>query len=291
VADAGGYRISVKLEPGGTGSAFLHGHVHPGDVVDAAAPRGSFVLHDGDWPVVLISGGVGATPVLAMLHSLVDAGDTREVWWIHGARNGAEHAFGDEVDRLLASLPNAHRFVAYSRPAPDDVAGERFDATGRITIETIERAGIPSGADYYICGPDGFMRDLSAGLTASGVPPERVSIEVFGATTATRPGITASGPARAPHQPGGHLGPGPEVTFSRSNLTVPWDPSYASLLELAEACDVPVSFSCRTGVCHSCETGLLAGEVAYVTEPLEQPEDGRVLVCCTQPAAELTLEL
>jgi len=114
--NAAGYRISVKLEPGGAGSAYLHEHVHVGDTIEAAAPRGSFTLRAGPRPVVLISAGVGATPVLAMLHALAIECNPREVWWVHGARSRHEHAFATEVEQLLASLPNAHRIVSYSRP-------------------------------------------------------------------------------------------------------------------------------------------------------------------------------
>ncbi len=284
-----GYRISVKLEPGGVGSAFLQQHVKPGDTIDAAAPRGKFLLRDNDHPVALISAGVGATPVLAMLRALAERHDARPLWWIHGARNGQEHAFRQEVDQLLAELPNGRRITAYSRPGPDDVLGATFDRAGRITIETIEGAQIPGGADYYICGPTGFMHELSAGLAAHGIPPEQISMEIFGTVEASAPGVVGDRPA--PHLPAGRPGQGPVVTFSRSNLAVAWDPSYSSLLEFAEACDVPVSFGCRTGVCHSCESGLVDGEVTYTIEPLEPPEDGRVLVCCSEPAGEVTLEL
>jgi len=284
------YRISVKLEPHGVGGEFLHRHVHEGDVIDAAAPRGSFLLRDDQRPVVLISAGIGATPVLSMLQSLARTRSAREVWWLHGARNSHQHAFASEVDQLLDSLANAHRIVAYSGPSPGDVPGRGFDTSGRLSVETIEAARIPVDADYYLCGPDAFMRAISAGLTARGVPPEQVATEIFGAAPSLAPGIVAVH-RPAPHQPHSPPGAGPPVTFARSNVTVPWDPSYTSLLELAEACDVPASFSCRTGVCHYCETGLLTGDVAYNPKPLEPPPDGRVLVCCSQPSTEVTLEL
>ncbi|MGZ4230668.1 MAG: MOSC domain-containing protein [Solirubrobacteraceae bacterium] len=284
-----GYRISVKLEPGGKGSGFLQEHIKPGDTIDAAAPRGAFILRNNDHPVALISAGVGATPVLAMLRTLAKHRDARHVWWLHGARNGKEHAFRQEVDELLADLPNGHRITAYSRPGADDVLGAGFDRAGRITIETIRDVEIPADADYYMCGPTGFMHELSAGLTAGGVPPERISMEIFGTAEASIPGVLGDRPA--PHQPAGPPGQGPVVTFSRSNLQVAWDSSYASLLELAEACDVPVSFGCRIGVCHNCESGLVDGQVTYDIEPLERPQEGTVLVCCTEPAGEVTLEL
>jgi ferredoxin-NADP reductase/MOSC domain-containing protein YiiM len=285
-----GYRISVKQEPDGAGSGFMHEHVHPGDVLDVAAPRGNFALRDGEGPVVLLSAGIGATPMLAMLHALAEADTQREVWWLHGARSGREHAFADEVDRLLGSLSHAHRIVAYSRPTADDAAARRFDTPGRLTVETIQSAGVPVDADYYLCGPEAFMRSLSAGLTAHGVRPEQISTETFGPIAVAAPGIVG-GSARTPHPPDGPPGDGPAVTFARSGLTVAWEPGYASLLELAEACDVPVGFGCRTGVCHYCETEMLTGEVTYKLTPLEPPAAGRVLMCCSEPRTEVTLEL
>jgi ferredoxin-NADP reductase/MOSC domain-containing protein YiiM len=286
----GRFRISVKREPGGVGSSYLHTRVRVGDAIEAAAPRGAFPLRAGTRPVVLVSAGVGATPVLAMLHALAASRDPREVWWVHGARDGAEHAFAGEVDELLSALPEAHRIVSYSRPGPDDVPGAAFDQTGRISIETIAAGEIPVDADYYLCGPDSFMRSLSAALTARGTPPEHVAMELFGAgSVISPPGLEATRPA--PHPPAGRPGAGPAVTFSRSGLTVAWDESHGNLLELAEACEVPVSFGCRNGVCHYCESGLLSGEVRYVTEPLERPDEAKVLVCCAAPVQPVTLEL
>jgi len=286
IPDERGYRISVKRE--GAGSRYLHDNLKVGDSLDVAAPRGSFVLREGARPVVLISAGVGATPVLAMLHALVRDHTERPVWWLHGARNRAEHAFAAEVDELLAALPGAHRVVAYSRPAAADAIGHEF--AGRLDLAALERADVPKDADYYLCGPDGFMRAIGAALAARGVAPERISTEVFGAVAAYASGIVKAGD-RAPHAPDGPPGAGPVVTFSRSSLAAPWDDRYPSLLDFAEACDVPVNFGCRNGTCHSCESGLLAGEVNYLTEPLEPPPDGRVLVCCTRPGSELTLDL
>jgi ferredoxin-NADP reductase len=228
--------------------------------------------------------------MVAMLHAIAEAHSDREVWWLHGARNGQEHPFADEVDRLLGSLPHAHRIVAYSRPAAGEAPGERFDAVGRLGIETIQSAGVPVDAEYYLCGPEAFMRTLSAGLTAHGVPPDQINTETFGPIAVAAPGIVGA-VARAPHQPDGPPGDGPVVTFARSGLTVAWEPSYSTLLDFAEACDVPVGFGCRTGVCHYCETEMLTGEVTYKVDPLEPPAEGHVLMCCTEPRTEVTLEL
>jgi ferredoxin-NADP reductase/MOSC domain-containing protein YiiM/ferredoxin len=288
VPDERGYRISVKRE--GAGSRYLHDHVQVGDLLDVAAPRGNFVLRTGTRPVVLISAGVGATPVLAMLHALAREHSTRPVWWLHGARNHDEHAFGAEVDELLAALPGSRRLVAYSRPADVETPALDHDLSGRLELTVMEQAGVPKDAEYYLCGPDGFMRAIAAALAARGVAPERIATEVFGAVASYSSGIV-KGADRAPHAPDGPLGSGPIVTFSRSNLAVPWDDRYPSLLDLAEACDVPVGFGCRNGTCHNCESSLLAGEVTYDTEPLEPPPDGRVLVCSSRPSSEVTLDL
>ncbi len=285
--DSESYRISVKREPHGAASEYLHSGVRVGDVLEAGAPRGSFVLRPGDRPVVLVSAGVGATPVLAMLHALAEERPGRQVWWLHGARNRAEHSFAQEVLGLLGRLADAHRVVCYSDPGP----GNRgFDVAGRLTGAVLDRAGVPADADVYVCGPGPFMHDIAAALVARGTPPERIGTEPFGPAGAITPGI-AGGSARPPHPPAGPAGAGPSISFSRSNLSIAWDDSFASLLELAEACDVPVRWSCRTGVCHTCETGLVSGDVSYRPDPLEPPGAGSALICCSQPHGEVTLDL
>jgi len=288
--NAEGYRISVKREPHGAASGYITTKLQVGDVIEAGAPRGDFVLRAGGRPVVLISAGVGATPVLAMLHALAAERATREVWTLYSARNGAEHPFAHESGTLIAQLPNAHRVICYSHPQPGDRQPDDFDIAGRLTADVIDQAGVPVDADFYLCGPNAFMHDISAALTARGTAPDRVSAEVFGAEDPIAPGVVGA-PRRAPHPPAGQPGSGPSISFSRSNLTVPWDPAFASLLELAEACDVPVRWSCRTGVCHTCVTDLVSGRVSYRPDPLEPPEPGSVLICCSQPDGEVMLDL
>jgi ferredoxin len=222
-----------------------------------------------------------------MLHVLAGARSARQVWWLHAARNRAEHGFGRETLGLLAQLPDAHRVVCYSHPGSHDRA---FDVAGRLTGEVLEEAGVPTDADFYLCGPGPFMHDIAAALIARGAAPERISTEVFGPADAITPGI-ADGPGRSPHPPAGVPGAGPSISFSRSNLSVAWDASFASLLELAEACDVPVRWSCRTGVCHTCETELVSGAVSYRPDPLEPSAPGSALICCSQPRGEVTLDL
>jgi len=288
--EAGSYRISVKLEEHGAGSQFVHGRLRPGDHLEVAAPRGTFVLQPGDRPVLLISAGVGATPVLAMLHALAATRSGREVWWLHGARSRAEEPFADESRSLLASLARGHRHVCHSQPGPGEVPGQDYQTAGRLSAAVLAGLGLPADADAYLCGPAGFMAEMSAAVTALGLDRARVHTEIFGAAPASTPGIAAV-PARPPHPPAGPPGAGPEIAFARSGLTVRWSPGYGSLLELAEACDVPVRWSCRTGVCHSCETGLMSGTVSYAPEPVDDPAPGDVLICCSQPSGDVVLDL
>jgi ferredoxin-NADP reductase len=209
------------------------------------------------------------------------------VWWLYGARDGAEHPFAEESRRLLAALPGAVSRVCYSHPRPGDRLGEDYTDAGRLTPELVAGLDLPAAADAYVCGPPVFMDQLTAGLAAAGLDPSRVHTEPFGAGPAITPGISAPSAARAPHQPPGEPGTGPEVAFARSGLTVRWRPDReATLLELAEACDVPVRWSCRTGVCHTCELPLLSGAVDYSPEPVEPPAEGNALICCSTPAPD-----
>lgn len=284
------YRISVKQEPHGAAGAYLRANARPGLAVEAAAPRGTFTLEPGDGPVLLLSAGIGATPVLAMLHALAASQPERAVWWVHGARDGSEHVFAAESRELLGRLPHAHVWICYSRPAPQDRPDRDFTSAGRITAEVLRGLALPPDTSAYLCGPTEFMQDVAAELGALGLDAGRVHSELFGAQAGLTPGIAAA-PARPPHSPDGPPGPGPAVSFVRSGLTVPWSPAYASLLEFAEACDVPVRWSCRTGVCHTCVSGLLSGQVAYSPEPVEEPGDGNLLICCSEPTTELALDL
>jgi ferredoxin-NADP reductase len=280
----------VKVEPFGAAGRYLRDTLVVGDRLGVAAPRGQFTLDDGIWPVVFVSAGVGVTPVLAMLHALHDRESTRDIWWFHGARNRAEHAFAEEARGLLAPLARARSRIWYSRPGPDDRLGVEYDELGHITADGIVAAGAPTDGAFYVCGPAPFMSTVCDGLFTVGVPPVQVHTEAFGAEAPHTPGI-ALRDASAPHPPARAPGTGPLVSFARTGLNVKWDVAFGSILELAEACDVPVRWSCRTGVCHSCETGLLDGAVKYAPEPLEPPASGNVLICCSQPDAELAVDL
>ncbi|GAA4358585.1 MOSC and FAD-binding oxidoreductase domain-containing protein [Angustibacter luteus] len=287
--DGGAYRISVKREERGLVSSFLHAHLRPGDHLEVAAPRGDFTLDDGSDPVLLISAGIGQTPLLAMLHRLVRDQSGRVVWWVHTAHDADSHAFSAEVADLLGRLSSVHSLVFYTSAA-EPLAPDSGVRTGRLTAEVIAGLGLPSDAHAYLCGPEPFMDDVAQALTGVGIAPARIHTERFGSRSPINPGVVGALAPR-PHQPAGAPGAGPPVTFARSGLTAAWSDAYGSVLELAEACDVPTQWSCRSGVCHTCVTAVLSGAASYATPPLETPGDDELLICSSQPTTALVLDL
>jgi len=285
------YRLGIKKESQGAVSGYLTTQLKVGDVLEVSAPSGRFVLQPGDRPVVLLSAGIGVTPLLAMLHRLSMDSSARMVWWLRGAANGSEDPFAEEARRLLRGLRNSRAYVRYSRPLPGDKPGLRFDGAGRLDMAAMEHLGVSRETDFYICGPPAFQRDFTAGLASWGVASDRVHTEIFGPGKSDTVGIVLPKPVRSPHPPPGRSGKGPRVSFARSGLDVTWDPAFNNLLEFAEACDVPVRWVCRSGVCHSCKTALIAGAVEYDPSPLELPAAGDLLTCCSRPRGEVIIDL
>jgi ferredoxin-NADP reductase/MOSC domain-containing protein YiiM len=288
--DSHRYRVTIKMEPHGAAGSYLRTQLRTGDTLNVSEPRGAFILGSGELPVVLLSAGVGATPVMAMLHSLAAQTSPREVWWIHGARNGQDHLFAREARDLLAKLPRARGHIQYSRPDTTDRLGLDFDADGRLSAAVLEKLGVPRDADFYLCGPRAFLGDLTAGLSRWGVVQERVHTEIFGSGKAMTPGLKDA-LRGLPHTLPDSDAEGPKISFARAGVTVSWDRKFQSLLELAEACDVPVRWSCRTGVCHSCESGLISGSVDYDPEPLAPPAAGNLLICCARPRDDVVIDI
>ncbi len=286
-ADA--YRISVKVEAHGEVSSYLNRTLRAGATVEVAAPRGDFVLGDGTGPVLLISAGIGVTPVLSMLHQLAEARSDREVWWIYSARNPGEHPLAAEARALLQSLPHTREYLFYSQATPAELDREHAVA-GHVTKDTLASLGLPASAAAYVCGPPAYMADVRDALSAAGIEPASVHTELFAALASANPGVVGQA-VRAPHPPPGPPGSGPLVTFARSGLSTPFGGSWRNLLDLADACDVPTRWSCRTGVCHTCVTPLLSGDVSYSPDPLEAPSDGQVLICCSRPRSDVVLDM
>lgn len=285
------YRISVKLEPQGAAGTYLHEQIKAGDTIDVSSPRGTFVLQTDDRPIVLLSAGIGVTPVLAMLHSLAAAGSARPIWWIHSARDRQHHPFIDEVRGLLSAFPQIRRLICYSRPDSNDKLGVDFDVIGHLSQAVLEQAAVPREAEVYLCGPNRFMADMKELLAGMGLDAQKLHSEIFNGGESLTPGVVGAA-SRAPHPLKDDAGTGPLVSFARSGVAAHWDPAlYQNILELAEACDVPVRWSCRTGVCHNCESGLVSGKITYEPEPLDQPAQGNLLICCSKPVEDLVVDL
>ena len=283
------YRVTIRQEEKGLVSTYLRTQIKPGSNLEVSTPRGSFTLRSGSEPVVLLSAGVGVTPVLAMLHALASEKSSHPVWWLYGARNREDHPFREESGTLLQILKYGHNYIQYSRPGPADQRGVDFDAAGHLAVSAFDKIGVPHEGQFYLSGPPAFLRELTAGLAAWGVAADHIHTEIFGTLDAITPGMKAE--THSPHVPAGSAGFGPRVSFARSGVTLPWDARYGSLLELAEACEVPVRWSCRTGVCHTCETALIAGDVDSDPEPLDPPAQGDALICCSRPRGEVVLDL
>lgn len=286
-ANGSSYRLSVKRD--GLASAWLHDHAHAGTVVEALAPRGSFSFDmQARRPAVLLSAGVGITPMIAMVNALfVNDMRTRfpqPVFFIHGARNGREHAFGDLMRRKAQAHANLSLHVAYSHPDADDEPGRTHDSVGRIDIDLLKRLlpfdGRFGDADYYLCGPAAFMQSLHDGLRALQVPDARIHLEQFGGTQPVVRRRMQTGPRDSNDRQ-----PGIPVLFAKSGKAVPWHPDDGSLLELAEAGGLAPLSGCRSGACGSCAARLLSGNVSYTAHPGIECEPEHVLLCISTPAS------
>jgi len=211
--------------------------------------------------------------------------------WLHAARNREHHPFAEEVRRLMLELAAGRSYVCYSRPDARDKLGEDYDAVGRLSGSVLTGLSLPREADIYLCGPNHFMADMKEALATLGVVPQRIHLEVFNGGESITPGVVSNS-TPSPHLPAGDSNTGPLVSFARSGIAAHWNAeAYQNLLELAEACNVPVRWSCRTGVCHTCESGLVSGAITYGPAPLEKPADGNVLVCCSQPNGDVVVDL
>ena len=303
----GRYRISVKREtapqpglPDGLGSCHLHDQVAVGDVLMADGPRGDFYLDRlSERPVVLLSGGVGLTPMVSMLHALAEQSDRRTVF-IHACDNGDVHALGDEVCALAASRSGIEAHVVYRFPTDADRAAKRHQAEGVITRELLQRLLPLDDYEFYLCGPPPFMQAVFRLVRSLGVPKERIAYEFFGPATVLEPDATLAKPAPQPaaaQTPGAPAGATAAadgaitVTFRKSGRSAPWVDGAESLLSFAESHGLAPEFSCRAGVCGTCKTGLVEGEVSYFEDPLDDPGAGQVLICCARPKGNLVLDL
>lgn len=314
------HRISVKREEMGAGSGWLHDSLSEGEVIDIAAPRGGFCLDEtSSRPVLLLAGGVGQTPLMAMLHRLADT--KRRVWFLHSARDGRTQALRDEAERIAAGADGriTLRHI-FESPSDQDRAAGLFHAEGRIDRAFLQDLLPLDDYDVYLCGPTPFMVAMWRLLTGLGIAPARIAYEFFGkggslaalAEAAAPPARAAPGnaprslaglefltdpdaralPERHPiHNHNDADSDAPEVVFARSGVSLPWSDAAGSLLELAESAGLNPDFSCRSGICNTCRCKITEGSVDYILEPLDPPGAGQVLICCSRPNGRVVLDL
>lgn len=294
------YRVAVKREPSPAGRPDLppglmsnrwHDGVHVGDEVLARGPEGSFTLDQASTrPVVLLSGGVGLTPLVAMAHALAAEG-VRKTWFIHACDSRKVQAFGPELRALASAAPNLTAHVLYRHVAAQDRPGLDHDGEGLVSRDMLQSLLPLDDYDFYLCGPTPFMEAVYGLLQDLGVRDERIRYEFFGPATILKrhKPVASPSPASAPAAPA--ASGAATIRFAASGLVATWTDGFDNLLEFAEAHGLAPAFSCRAGICNTCACTILAGEVDYAVEPLDQPPAGTALLCCARPRGDVTLSL
>jgi len=282
------YRISVKAIPSaqpdhdpGLVSNYINTQLQQGDVIDSKSPAGSFWIDLNDSrPAVLLAGGIGITPMVSMIESVLANAPNRIVILLYGVRNKAEHVFGEELNRVQKANENVYAVHCFSNPGPDDVLGSDYQSRGYVSIDLIKQLLPSQDCQFYMCGPSPFMESISAALKSWGVPDNQVHAEAFGPAS-----IKKATPASTVPEAAGAI----EVAFDQAGKTVTWDPNCESLLELAESHGVDIDFGCRAGSCGTCATDLLSGEVQYPEDIEPDCEPGQCLTCVARPVGSVKL--
>ena len=288
------YRVTIKKEPSVqdsdmvSGSGYFHDVVEPGTRLQVAAPRGDFFLDPREeGPIVLLSGGVGLTPMISMLNAVVDSGKKRPTWFIHGTRNGVHHAMCKHMRQVAAENEDITVHIRYSQPRPEDIEGREYDSIGHVDLDLLKALLPDKDMDFFLCGPPPFMNGLLKSLWEWGVPETRIRFELFGPATLLQEGTGARRRKKeTPVEEKAY-----EINFSASGITAKWDPEYENLLEFAEDQGVFPDFSCRSGICHTCKYTVSEGEVGYKFEPLDPPYPGQALLCCARPRSNLVIDV
>ena len=294
------YRLSIKKEgapkdldvPPGVASTFMHEAIQEGSIIPCKPPNGKFVIDvASSTPVVLISNGVGITPMIAMAKACTQQNSHRHLWFLHGARNGDYHAFDEAIRDLAKEKSNLHIHYKYSRPRPEDA--DKYDSKGYVDKELLETQILPeirniygaADAEYYLCGSPKFMDSLRSGLNELAVSEEKVFFESFskGGKTKGKDESKANDSDTVESA---------EITFAASGKTLTWQKGHGTILEFAEANDLDPSYSCRQGICLTCMCELKEGEVNYIEDPTNEPDPDHVLICISQPKTQkLVLDL
>ncbi len=287
------YRITVKRAPAvdeasspGLISSYLLDEVEQGALLDVRAPRGEFAVEmEASRPVVLIGGGIGITPLLSMVNTIVATQSRRDVWLFYGVRNRRDHAMKDHLRQLAAAHESFHLSVAYSDPLPADQLEHDYDRAGRITCQYVCDTITTKDCDFYVCGPSGMMSSIVPALEAWGVRTDRIHSEAFG-PAAVRPQQSR----RALVEKQGVSVKQCTVEFARNGQQYSWDSDSGSLLDLAEQHGILIDSGCRAGNCGSCEVAILGGRVLSLSESAADCDNGSCLACVSIPDGTLRID-
>jgi ferredoxin-NADP reductase len=287
------YRVTIKKEkappdkpgvPPGAASSYFCDTLKEGDILSVKAPTGHFCLDmTKSNPVVLIAGGVGVTPMLSMAGTIAASGSKREAWFFFGVRNRREHIHKAELEKLAAENENIHVHICYSKPGPNDAKGRDYHHEGRVSIELLKGLLPSNNFEYFLCGSGAFMKSLTDGLEAWGVPDRDVYFEAFGPATVKKK-VAALTPAETSHLAK------VMVTFSRSGKSVRWEPAAQNILDFALAQGVKIDSGCCAGSCGSCVVAIKSGDVDYLKKPDAEPEAGTCFTCVCRPKNDLVLD-
>ena len=294
------YRLSIKKEaapkdldvPPGIASTFMHEMIQEGSIIACKPPNGKFVIDlESSTPAVLISNGVGITPMIAMTKACVASNPHRHLWFLHGARNGDYHAFNEAIKAVATQNSNLHIHYKYSRPRPEDEG--KYDSKGYVDKELLETQIIPeirniygaADAEYFLCGSPKFMDSIRQGLQELNVSEDKVFFESFskGGKTKGKAETTANNNSAVESA---------EITFAASGKTLTWQQGDGTILEFAEENGIDPAYSCRQGICLTCMCQIKEGEVDYIESPTNEPDAGSILICISQPKSKkLVLDL
>jgi len=284
------FRVTIKRIPPrdkehqpGLASSFFYEQVNEGDILDVKAPSGQFFLDPaGSSGVVLIGSGIGLTPVLAMLNTLISQGSRREIWFFHGIRNRSDHIMKEHLEAIAREHDNVHLQVCASKPDPDYELGRDYHHEGRISVELFKKVLPSSNFDYYLCGPGPMMQDVTEGLKEWGVPEKHIHYETFGPSSVKKVAAVVSPEAKA--------ATGYSIQFKKSGKTAQWCGDYTSILDLAEANGVSIPSGCRAGSCGTCQVAVFSGEIDYIEKCDFETNPGTRLTCIGAPKSDLVLD-
>ena len=274
------FRLTIKREEKGIVSRYFHDEIELGDKIEVSHPAGQFYLKNNDAkPVVFLSGGVGITPMLSMLEEIVATKSSREVFFLHSSLNKSVQPMLSRLKEICKMHENFYLSIFHTEPTLDEIQGIDYDFKGFITQIDLETWLPRTDLDYYLCGPEGFMRTMFGYLLNLGVSEDRIYYEFFGESKKL-------GAKTLNFTEGAY-----RVKFAKSNIEIDWSEDNYSILELAENSGLKPDFGCRMGACETCELNLLSGSVEYDPEPNFEVSEGKVLICCAKPQTDIEVDL